>query len=134
MKKPSVGPRPPVRSWSSPSPGSTPVATATAAPPTARAGVAQHVDNVGKAALLRALHPATEVCEDGRLDDFVNQTFDAMSPEELGFLGDHFDTVLDVPTYAPLLFGTSGDPTYALTLHATQLEKTFRQVKGFWDI
>jgi hypothetical protein len=114
--------------------GLTAVATASAAPRTAHQTIAQHVDNVGKAAALRALDPAAEVCEQTRLGDYVDALILSMTDEELAFLVAHVDTLLDVPTYAPLLYGSPGDPTYALTLHATQLQKAFRQVKGFWDI
>jgi hypothetical protein len=101
---------------------------------TAAAPAGAVVDNVGKDAVLRAIHRAAEVCGPTRLDGFVDGLIASMSDEEFGFLLDHVDTLLDVPTYDPLFFGTAGDPRYALGLHATQLTKTFRQVKGFWDI
>ena len=110
-----------------------PVATATAAPQPASHSYAG-IENVAKEAALRAIDPDDYECGPTMLDDYVDQLIGSMNDEEFGFLLDHFDTLLDVPTYDPLLFGTAGDPTYALTLHATQLTKTFRQVKGFWDI
>ena len=55
-----------------------------------------------------------------------------MTPDQLAFTFAHLDTLLNVPTYDPLLFGSDTDPTYALSSHSTQLHKTFRQVKSFW--
>ncbi len=114
-----------------------PVATATAAPhaaarsaTTAPAGV----ENVGKEAVLQAIDPGDYECGPTLLDDYIGQLINSMTDEEFFFLIAHIDTIFDVPTYDPLLFGTTGDPTYALTLHASQLKKTFRQVKAFWDI
>ena len=45
----------------------------------------------------------------------------------------HQDALFGVPTYAPLFFGTTGDPTYALDSHAAQLRNAFRDVKKFWS-
>jgi hypothetical protein len=117
--------------------GLVPVATATAAPSPAPALTGTHttrfgIENPGKQAALRALEG--EPCDTTPLDVYVGELFAQMTDEEFAFLVEHFDTLLNVPTYAPLLFGTSDDPRYALTLHVQQLTKTFRQVKRFWDI
>ena len=117
--------------------GLTPVATANAAPPAlARSVAAAHaaVDEPRQGRRPAGPRPGRRGVRGGSTRRLRRPDLRRDEPEELDFLGDHFDTVLDVPTYAPLLYGTSGDPTYALTLHATQLQKTFRQVKGFWDI
>jgi hypothetical protein len=104
----------------------TPVTTATAAP-------ANRVDLVDVPAVDlvgRAVVPTP--CPEQPLQDFVNNLVANMTNEEFTFLVQHQGTLLNVPTYEPLIFGTDTDPTYALTLHSTQLEKTFRQVKNFW--
>ncbi len=114
-----------------------PVATATAAPHAAArvaANAPAGVENVGKEAVLEAIDPGDYECGRTLLDDYVDQLINSMTDEEFFFLIAHIDTIFDVPTYDPLLFGTAGDPAYALTLHAKQLEKTFREVKAFWDI
>ena len=38
-----------------------------------------------------------------------------------------------MPTYDALFFGTAGDPDYALTSHAHQLQNTFRDLRRFWS-
>lgn len=115
--------------------GLAPVATATTAAPAVRAVTSYAgVENVAKEAALEAIDPSQYECGPTLLDDYIDQLIGSMTDEEFFFLIAHIDTIFDVPTYDPLLFGTAGDPTYALTLHATQLTRTFRQVKAFWDI
>lgn len=110
-----------------------PVAGATAAPapaaPTARADL---VDVPARALVQRALDPDDYVCGPTMFDFYIDDLINAMTDEQLAFLIEHFDTMLDVPTYAPLFFGTDTDPTYALDSHAQQLQKAFRNVKSFW--
>ena len=108
-----------------------PVATATAAPSAApAAGARDLVEIPVKAAIEQAVPPSE--CGPTQLDAYIDEVFDAMSDAEFNFLVAHFDTLLNVPTYDPLFFGTAGDPDYALTLHSQQLRQTFRDVKRFW--
>ena len=112
-----------------------PVATATAAPVAAPA--ANHardlVDNPVRDAIERRAVAPSE-CGATLLDAYIDEIFAEMSADEINFLitGVHFDTVLNVPTYAPLFFGSPTDPAYALGSHATQLRNSFRDVKKFW--
>jgi hypothetical protein len=68
------------------------------------------------------------------LNDYVNQLIGAMTLEQLTFLIEHQNTLLSVPTYDALFFGTQGDPDYALESHARQITNTFRDLRRFWDI
>jgi hypothetical protein len=112
----------------------TPVAAASAAPKavTTAAESRALVENPAKAAVQQAVAPS-ECDENTLLNLYVNKLLVNMTAEQLNFLFDHVDTLLDVPTYDPLFFGTAGDPDYALTLHARQLTNTFRDVKAFWS-
>lgn len=103
----------------------TPVATATAAP-------AAHRDLVSNPAKAVVEAVAPSECGPTLLDDYIDGLIADMTDEEFTFLLAHIDTIFDVPTYAPLFFGTVGDPDYALTLHKQQLKQTFRDVKRFW--
>ena len=108
-----------------------PVPGATAAPaaPAARVDL---VDVPARALVERVLDPDDYECGPTLFDAYIGDLFAAMTDEQLDFLEEHFDTLLDVPTYAPLFFGTDTDPTYALDAHAQQLQKAFRNVKSFW--
>jgi hypothetical protein len=111
-----------------------PVATATAAPKAAPAASSGRdlVENPVKAAVEQAVAPS-ECDPDTLLNLYVDDLIANMTDEQFFFLLDHIDALLDVPTYAPLFFGTAADPDYALTLHARQLQNTFRDVKNFWS-
>ena len=109
-----------------------PVATAAAPAPTAPATRVDLVDVPARALVERVLDPDDYECGPTLFDAYIGDVIDAMTDEEFAFLVAHIDTLLDVPTYAPLLFGTDTDPTYALDSHAHQLEKAFRNVKSFW--
>jgi hypothetical protein len=113
-----------------------PVSTATAASTsTSRvvsSGVANLVDVPARAAVQRAIDPGDYECGPTMLDAYVDDLINGMTDEQFFFLLAHFDTLLDVPTYEPLLFGTDTDPKYALTSHGQQLQKAFRNVKEFW--
>ncbi|KAA1418159.1 hypothetical protein FE697_020185 [Mumia zhuanghuii] len=110
-----------------------PVATATAAPK-ASAPTAQRdlVEIPAKAAVRQAVAPSE--CAGTLLDGYVDGLLSDMTTEQLTFLFAHLDTLLDVPTYDALFFGTTGDPDYALESHAHQLQNTFRDLRRFWDI
>lgn len=112
-----------------------PVATATAAPSPAPAAATAERDLIeipAKAAVRQAVTPSE--CAPTLLNSYVNGLVADMTTEQLTFLFAHFDTLMDVPTYDALFFGTSGDPDYALESHAHQLQNTFRDLRRFWDI
>ena len=114
-----------------------PVASATAAPspaPVARVASAQRdlVEIPAKAAIRQAV-PPSECDPNTLLGLYIDQLLGDMTNEQLTFVFAHLDTLLDVPTYDALFFGTAGDPDYALTLHARQLQNTFRDLKRFWS-
>ena len=107
--------------------------TATAAPAPTRAATAADRDLVeipARAALRQAVEPSE--CAGTLLDTYINQLFADMTDEQFAFLVAHQDTLLSVPTYDALFFGTTGDPDYALGLQARQLQNTFRDLKRFW--
>lgn len=110
-----------------------PVATATAASsPSTTSSHQDLVEIPAKAAVLQAVEPSE--CASTLLNDYVDGLIADMTNEQLTFLLAHFDTLLDVPTYDALFFGTTGDPDYALESHARQLQNTFRDLRRFWDI
>jgi hypothetical protein len=106
-----------------------PVSTATAAAPVHRVDL---VDVPAHALVDRVINPDDYECGPTMLDAYVGDLINSMSDEQFFFLLDHIDTMLNVPTYDPLFFGTAGDPDYALTTHVAQLRNTFRDVKKFW--
>ena len=109
-----------------------PVGTATAAPRVAAAAESDLVGIPAKAAVREAVEPS-ECDQNTLLNQYVDGLIADMTDEQLAFLVAHIDTLLDVPTYDPLFFGTAGDPDYALTSHANQLRNSFRDVKKFWS-
>ena len=84
-----------------------------------------------KAALEQAVDPTP--CDTTPLDEYVDGLLNAMTDEQFTFLVQHQDTLLNVPTYDALFFGTTGDPDYALDSHSHQLQNTFRDLKRFWS-
>ena len=78
---------------------------------TARADL---VDVPARALVQRVLDPDDYECGPTLFDVYIDDLINAMTDEQFVFLLDHIDTMLDVPTYAPLFFGTDTDPTYAL--------------------
>ena len=92
-----------------------PVAGATATRTGGITARADLVDVPARALVQRALDPDDYVCGPTMFDFYIDDLINAMTDEQFAFLLDHFDTLLDVPTYAPLFFGTDNDPTYALT-------------------
>jgi hypothetical protein len=84
-----------------------------------------------RALVERAVTP-TE-CGPTQLDDYIGQLLGLMSAAQLNFLFAHVDTLLNVPTYEALFFGTAADADHALTTHAQQLRKTFSDLRRFWS-
>jgi len=82
-----------------------------AAAPAAPAARADLVDVPARALVERALDPDDYVCGPTMFDFYIDDLINGMTDEQFAFLLDHFDTLLDVPTYAPLFFGTDTDPT-----------------------
>lgn len=110
-----------------------PAATASPTPgPAAAAAQRDLVEIPAKAAVRQAVSPS-ECDQNTLLVLYVDELIGNMTNEQLTFLIDHIDTLLDVATYDALFFGTAGDPDYALTLHARQLQKTFRDLQRFWS-
>ena len=107
-----------------------PVATATASPASSTASLDRSVEIPARSLFDRAVTPSE--CSATMLDEFFFSELAAMTDEEFNFLVAHQDVFFGVPTYDPLYFGTADDPDYALTLHARQLQNTFRDVKKFW--
>ena len=108
---------------------------ATAAPvPSPVAGSAQRdlVEIPAKAAVRQAV-PPSECDPNTQFGVYIDELIGNMTDEQLAFLVAHLDTLLDLPTYDALFFGTAGDPDYALTSHAHQLQKTFRDLQRFWS-
>ena len=83
-------------------------------------------------ALGRAIDPTQYQCAPTRLDAYVGGILadvDRAKLSELIRLG-----ALDMPTYDTLLFGSSGDPLYALTKDSrNELTTSFRAAQKFWD-
>ncbi|WP_148613062.1 hypothetical protein [Nocardioides rubriscoriae] len=110
----------------------TPTAVASTSPrPAAAQTERQLVDVPAQAALRDAVDPSP--CGTTLLDQYLDGVFASLTDEQFSFLVDHQDTLLNVPTYDALFFGTVGDPDFALDAHAAQLQHTFRDVKGFWS-
>jgi hypothetical protein len=92
----------------------------------------QLVESRAQEALTRAVTPSE--CSGTLLDDYINELFAEMTDEQFTFLVNHQDTLLNVPTYDALFFGTTGDPAYALQDQSHQIQNTFRDLRKFWDI
>ena len=105
---------------------------ATAATPAPAATQRHLVEIPAEAAVAQAVAPSE--CATTLLDDYVDQLIGAMTLEQLTFLIEHQNTLLSVPTYDALFFGSQGDPDYALESHARQITNTFRDLQRFWDI
>ncbi|WP_020144554.1 hypothetical protein [Terracoccus sp. 273MFTsu3.1] len=83
-------------------------------------------------ALGRAIDPTQYQCAPTRLDAYVDGLVARIDPSSLfvlSLLGG-----LDFPTYDALLFGSTGDPAYALTKDSrNELTSSFRAAQKFWD-
>lgn len=83
-------------------------------------------------AIRRAINPDDYQCGTTPLDDYVDAILADVDPFTLLFL--LLLGGLDIPTYDALLFGTEGDPDYALPGDAKGLNKAFSKSQKFWDI
>ena len=110
-----------------------PVATAAPAPKAAALAQRDLVEIPAKAAVRQAVAPS-ECDPNTLLGVYIDKLIADMTVQQLTFLSAHIDTLLNVPTYDALFFGTVGDPDYALTSHVHQLRNTFRDLQRFWDI
>lgn len=111
-----------------------PVSGATAAPaPAAPASRVDLVDVPARALVDRVINPDDHECQTPLLQQYVNNIVLGLTDEEFAFLVVHQGTLLNVPTYEALVYGSNTDPTYGLDSHATQVQKSFRQVKNFWS-
>ena len=109
------------------------VATVSASASPASASTRAHlVESPAQAALERAVTPSE--CARTLLDTYVDGLFNGMTDEQFAFLVAHQDTLLNVPTYDALFFGTPDDPDYALESHAAPIKHTFRDLRRFWNI
>jgi len=111
-----------------------PVATATAAAPTAATTQTGHelVEVPARAALRDAVDPSE--CTTTLLDDYIDGLLNQMTDEQFAFLVAHQDVLFAMPTYEALFFGSPDDPDFALDSHARQLTNTYRDLQRFWDI
>ena len=113
--------------------GLTTAATASAAASAAPSSTHRHlVESPAQAALAPAVPPSE--CAGTLLDTYIDQLLIDMTDEQFAFLVAHQDTLLNVPTYDALFFGSPSDPDYALESHAQQIKNTFRDLRRFWDI
>ena len=83
-------------------------------------------------AVNRAINPDDYECGATPLDAYVDEILadvDGITVFLLFLFG-----ALDMPTYDALLFGTEGDPDYALPGDAKGLNKAFSTSQKFWDI
>lgn len=101
-----------------------------------RQKLAERLENPGEVALLealqRAINPGDYVCDATPLDAYVEEItadLDFWTIFLLSFLG-----ALDMPTYDALIWGTEGDPDYALPGDAKGLRKAFSKAQKFWDV
>lgn len=107
-------------------------ATGTASASPTRTSARHLVENPARAALQRAVAPSE--CSATLLDGYVDGLFSAMTDEQFAFLVAHQDTLLNVPSYDALFFGTATDTEHALDSHAQQIRHTFRDLRRFWDV
>jgi hypothetical protein len=81
----------------------------------------------------RVINPGDYQCGPTQLDTYVDQQISGLTQNQLKFL--FTSGALDFPTYDALVFGTTGDPDYALAPdYRHQLTTTFRDAQRFWDI
>jgi hypothetical protein len=82
--------------------------------------------------LLESAVPPSE-CMTPLIQQYFSSLVAGLTPTQLSFVAAHQVTMLNVPTYETLFFGTAGDPDFALEAHAAQLRNTFRDLKQFWS-
>lgn len=83
-------------------------------------------------AVNRAINPDDYECGATPLDAYVDEIIGDVDFFTLFIL--ILTGALDMPTYDALLFGTEGDPDYALPGDAKGLNKAFSKAEKFWDI
>lgn len=84
-------------------------------------------------ALGRAIDPTQYQCAPTPLDAYVGSILSKVDRTNLSLVAGL--GALDVPTYDALLFGSSGDPSYALTKGSrNELTSSFSAAQRFWDI
>jgi len=84
-------------------------------------------------ALERAIDPTQYQCAPTRLDAYVDGVIADIEPSSLFVLS--LVGALDFPTYDAILYGTTGDPQYALPkAYDNELSHSFRAAQKFWDI
>lgn len=110
---------------------SPPAGAATSPRPAAASTHRQLVNIPAVAALRHAVDPSP--CGRTLLDDYLDGVIASITEAQFTFLINHQDALFNVPTYDALFFGTVGNPDFALRLHAGELQRTFRDIKGFWS-
>lgn len=88
-------------------------------------------------ALLRAIDrqidPGDYECGPTALDAFVDQLIGELEVNDIIVVAYLFPYALDYPTYDALLFGTAGDPDYALEKgYRNELGNAFKKAQRFW--
>jgi hypothetical protein len=80
----------------------------------------------------RAIDPSDYDCGRTAFDDYVDGLLAGLTPAEVDFL---FNSgAMEFPTYEALVFGTAGDPTYALEEQRRELSHAFRDARRFFDV
>ena len=83
-------------------------------------------------ALERAIDPTRYQCAPTQLDAYVDGVLAGVDPSSLFVL--NLIGGFDFPAYDALLFGSTGDPLYALTeASKNELSSSFRAAQKFWD-
>lgn len=94
------------------------------------------LDRPGEAALRdainRAINPEDYECGATPLDAYVDEILEDVDFFTVLIL--ILTGALDIPTYDALIYGTEGDPDYALPGDAKGLNKAFSKAQKFWDI
>lgn len=94
------------------------------------------LDRPGEAALRdainRAINPEDYECGATPLDAYVDEILEDVDFFTILIL--ILTGALDIPTYDALIYGTEGDPDYALPGDAKGLNKAFSKAQKFWDI
>ncbi|AKT50636.1 hypothetical protein ADJ73_03720 [Arsenicicoccus sp. oral taxon 190] len=79
-----------------------------------------------------AINPGDYQCGPTVFRDWIRQSTADFTSVDWMILDNY--GVLDYAAYDAMLFGSSSDPAYRLGAHAGVLDKTFRKLRGFWDI
>ena len=91
------------------------------------------VSSPAAAAVRRAIDPDDHACGPTQLDGYLDSILGGLTTDQLITLV--FSGALDFPTYDALVYGTTGDPRYAITPEYRQsLTRTFGDAQRFWDV